>query len=438
MSARFYVVSRAEPSGCHRWIRKGPPPPRRGSGNGGILAAVRSRRLEWEPTENALAALSRQALARGALDLTETNPTHVGLPYPHQAIAAALGRAPFATYDPAPLGQPGARAAVAADYARSGVAIDPDRVVLTASSSESYGFLFKLCCDPGDAVLVPEPSYPLFEYLTRLEGVVPVGYRLAFDGVWHVDVGSVTEAVATARRGGHRPAAIIVVNPNNPTGSFLKTDELARLSAIAAKEDLALISDEVFAGYPFAPDLARVTTAAAEPGLDPGASVFSLGGLSKACGLPQLKLGWIVAGGRDAARSIAGLELVADTYLSVATPVQAAVGELLALGAGVRAAIAARVVKNRARLLAALPPESGCTLLPTEGGWSAILRVPASRSDEAWAAALATEAGVLVQPGYFFDLRGGTFLVLSLLPAPDLFAAAVSRLVAHVESVLRY
>ena len=399
---------------------------------------MRSRRLEWDPAENALAATSRAASARGALDLTETNPTRVGLPYPQQAIAGALARAPFTAYDPAPLGLATARLAVAADYARSGVTVDPERVVLTSSSSESYGFLFKLCCDPGDAVLVPEPSYPLFEYLTRLEGAVPVGYRLAFDGVWHVDFASVTEAVAKARREGHRPRAIIVVNPNNPTGSFLKRDELARLSAIAAKEDLALISDEVFAGYPLTPDPTRVATAAVDAALDAGASVFSLGGLSKACGLPQLKLGWIVAGGRDAAGSIAALELIADTYLSVATPVQAALGELLALGAEVRAAISARVMENRARLFAALPPEAGCTLLPTEGGWSAILRVPANRTDEAWAAALATEAGVLVQPGYFFDLRGGTFLVLSLLPPCDLFAAAIARLFAHVESVLRY
>jgi alanine-synthesizing transaminase len=399
---------------------------------------VRSTRLDWNPAENALAGLSRAAVARGALDLTETNPTRVGLPYPHQAIAAALARAPFATYDPAPLGQRGARAAVAADYAGTGVTVDPDRVVLTASSSESYSFLFKLCCDPGDAVLVPEPSYPLFEYLTRLEGVVPVSYRLAFDGVWHVDFGSMTEAVASARRAGNRPRAVIVVNPHNPTGSFLKRDELARLSAIAAEEDLAVISDEVFAGYPLAPDPTRVTTASVDPAIEEGASVFSLGGLSKACGLPQLKLGWIVAGGRDAARAVASLELVADTYLSVATPVQAALGDLLALGAEVRAAIAARVAGNRACLLATLPSASGCTLLPAEGGWSAILRLPASRSDEAWAAGLATEAGVLVQPGYFFDLRGGTFLVLSLLPAPELFAAAIARVVAHVETVLRY
>jgi len=169
---------------------------------------VPSARLDWNPAENALAAVSRAAAARGpVLELTETNPTRVGLAYPHEAIAAALARAPFALYEPAPLGLPAARAAVAADYARAGVTVDPGRVVLTASSSESYSFLFKLCCDPGDAVLVPEPSYPLFEYLARLEGLVPIGYRLAFDGVWHVDFASLDGALAAARRDGRRPRA---------------------------------------------------------------------------------------------------------------------------------------------------------------------------------------------------------------------------------------
>jgi alanine-synthesizing transaminase len=399
---------------------------------------VPSSRLDWTPAENALAAVSRAAAARGpVLDLTETNPTRVGLSYPEAAIATALARAPFALYEPAPLGLPAARAAVAADYARAGVGVDPGRVVLTASSSESYGFLFKLCCDPGDAVLVPEPSYPLFEYLARLEGVVPIGYRLAFDGVWHVDFASLDDAVATAREAGHRTRAIVVVNPNNPTGSFLKRDELARLAAVSAREDLALVADEVFAPYPLGRDPDRVTAAAVDPAVADGPPVFSLGGLSKACGLPQLKLGWIVAGGRDAARAIAALELVADTYLSVATPVQAALPDLLALGSEVRAGIAARVAANRAHLATALPAASGITALPAEGGWSAILRLPASRSDEAWAASLVAESGVLVSPGYFFDLRGGTFLVVSLLPAVDLFAEAIARLVAHVDAVLR-
>ncbi|HLK90822.1 MAG TPA: aminotransferase class I/II-fold pyridoxal phosphate-dependent enzyme, partial [Polyangia bacterium] len=186
---------------------------------------MRSARLDWTVSENALAGVTRAAAARGGLlDLTETNPTRVGLAYPDGALSAALARAPFATYEPAPFGLPAARAAVAADYARAGLRVDPARVVLTASSSESYGFLFKLCCDPGDAVLVPEPSYPLFEYLTRLEGAVPIGYRLAFDGVWHVDFASLGEALEGARRAGRRARALVVVNPNNPTGSFLKRE----------------------------------------------------------------------------------------------------------------------------------------------------------------------------------------------------------------------
>jgi alanine-synthesizing transaminase len=399
---------------------------------------VPSARLDWTPPENTWAAVARAAAARGpVLDLTETNPTRVGLAYPHEALAAALGRAPFAVYEPAPLGLPDARAAVAADYARAGLTVDPARVVLTASSSESYAFLFKLCCDPGDAVLVPEPSYPLFDYLTRLEGAVPIGYRLAFDGVWHVDFASLEGALGAARRDGRHPRALVVVNPNNPTGSFIKRDELARLAALCAREDLALISDEVFAPYPAGPDPDRVTAVALEPTVADGPPVFSLGGLSKACGLPQLKLGWIVTGGRQAAGTIAALELVADTYLSVATPVQTALADLLALGAEVRAAIAARVATNRARLGAALPDATGITALAAEGGWSSILRLPASRSDEAWAASLVAETGVLVQPGYFFDLTGGTFLVVSLLPASDLFAEAITRLVAHVDAVLR-
>ena len=398
---------------------------------------MRSTRLPWDPPENALAAVARAAAAAGALiDLTASNPTEVGLVYPAAGIAAAVARAPIAHYEPAPLGLPSARAAVATDYARAGITVDPDRVVLTASSSESYGFLFKLCCDPGDAVLVPEPSYPLFEYLARLEGVVPLGYRLAFDGVWHVDFAGLDETLAEARRAGRRPRALVVVNPNNPTGSFLKRDELRRLSAVCARLEISIISDEVFAPYPFGADPSRVSLLAAEAG-PLGPPAFSLGGLSKASGMPQLKLGWIVVGGRDAAKSVAALELIGDTYLSVGTPVQAALGDLLVLGAEVRAAIAARVAVNRAQLAEALPPTSPCTRLAAEGGWSAILRLPASHSDEAWATALLTEDGVLTHPGYFFDLRGGTFLVVSLIPPADLFRTGIARLAARVDALLR-
>lgn len=404
---------------------------------GGNLLSVFSRRLPWDSPENALAAAEAACRQAGGavLDLTVSNPTAVELPYPVAALREALALSEVATYAPSPRGLPSARAAIAADYARRGCAVEPDHLLLTASSSESYALLFKLLCDPGDAVMVPEPSYPLFDYLARLEGVQPWAYRLAYDGVWHVDFASIEAALAGARVAGQKLRALIVVSPNNPTGSFLKTDEHRRLAALCAHAGLALIADEVFADFPFgdAPPDAVACAATAAAGDDAPPLTFSLGGLSKSCGLPQLKLGWIVAGGSPpdvSAAALARLELIADTYLSVATPVQLAAPRLLALGGTIRAAIAARVAGNRARLQALLPASSPCTLLPAEAGWSAILRVPAVLTDAEWAVTLLRRDGVLVQPGYFFDLPGpGAYVVVSLLPPSSIFAEAVARVV---------
>jgi aspartate/methionine/tyrosine aminotransferase len=391
-----------------------------------------SRRLAWDRAENALAALERARRARGdeVLDLTISNPTQVGLPDLGPRLREALAADTSGAYEPDPAGAPAARAAIADELGSGGAPIAPERLLLTASSSESYAFLFKVLCDPGDAVLVPEPSYPLFEYLARLEGVEPVPYRLAYDGAWHVDLGSLDEALAAARG---RARALVVVNPNNPTGSFLKRFELPALAARCEAHGLAAIADEVFAPYAAGDDPARVRALATEAAFTERALTFALGGLSKSCGLPQLKLGWIAAAGPPASvgEAVARLALVADTYLSVGAPVQAATARLLAIGRDARRAIAARVAENRARLVAALAAPSPCTLLAAEGGWSALVRVPATRSDEAWASDLLERDGVLVHPGYFFDLRGGTFLVLSLLPRPETFAEGVRRLVTR-------
>jgi aspartate/methionine/tyrosine aminotransferase len=388
-----------------------------------------SARLPWDRPENALAALVSAARAAGRplLDLTEANPTRVGLPDLGPGIREALAAAADGAYAPAPLGQPAARAAVAAELGEA-----PERIVLTASSSESYALLFKVLADPGDAVLVPEPSYPLFDYLARLEAVEPVPYRLAYDGAWHVDFASVDAALA---RAGGRARALIVVSPNNPTGSYLKRDELPPLAARAVDHRLAVIADEVFAPYPNGPSSGGAALAN-EESFTSRVLTFALGGLSKACGMPQLKLGWITVAGPPALASdaLAHLDLVADTYLSVGAPVQAAAAELLTLGRHARAAIAARVAENRIALARAVGPSSPCTLLPSEGGWSAILRVPATRSDEAWATTLLTEDDVLVHPGYFFDLTGGTFLVLSLLPDTETFAEGVRRTLSRASS----
>ena len=418
-----------------------------------------STRLPWPRPENALARAERARRAGGLplADLTESNPTRVELRYPEAELRDALAAVAGAPYEPAPLGLRAAREAVAGDYRAARVDADVDRVMLTASSSESYALLFKLLCDPGDAILVPEPSYPLFEFLAALDGVRPIGYRLVHvgGGDWHIDFDSLAAARALATTTGRGTArAIVVVNPNNPTGSFTSDGEVARLGDFARTHDMAVISDEVFAPYRFqasAPpgfsdhppaDPAGACLAHA-PALAGAVLTFSLGGLSKACGLPQLKLGWILAGGpprlvRDAR---ARLELIADTYLSVSGPVQRALPRLLELGEQIRADIQERVRQNRAALRAALPADSPCSLLPAAGGWSAILRVPdvapprtdvvPESSDARWAGQLVTQDGVLVHPGYLFDMPPGAYLVLSLLPPPGLFAAAAAAVITR-------
>ena len=335
---------------------------------------------------------------------------------------------------PSPVGGADARRAIAASYGERGLAVAPERLVLTASSSESYGFLFKVLGDPGDAVLVPEPSYPLFDYLVRLEGLVPEPYRLAYDGAWHLDVATVDRALDACARRGQRVAAVVVVSPNNPTGQVLRAGELAALDQRAAAQGAALIADEVFADFVTRPSPDQVPCVAARA---TESLSFSLGGLSKSAGLPQMKLGWIAAGGPDAVvrGALARLELVTDTYLSVGTPAELALPELLRIGRRVQGAIAARVAENGRRLAAAVGPRSAVSVLASDGGWCAILRVPAVRSDEAWALALLNDDGVLLQPGYFFDLRGGTFLVVSLLPAPGVFAEGIARLLKRVDVV---
>lgn len=384
-----------------------------------------SARLPSGATPNPLSQALDRLRAGGIpyLDLTESNPTRVGLEYPPDLLEP-LADARGLVYRPAPLGLPAAREAVAGEFARRGVAVPPERIALTASSSEAYGLLFKLLCDPGDRVLVPVPSYPLFEYLTRLEGVEADPYPLRHEGGWELDLAGLRAAVTPRSR------AVLVVSPNNPTGSILARRELEGVAALCAERSLALIGDEVFADYPLRP-----RAGGAKSVLEQAETLtFSLGGLSKSVGLPQLKLGWIGVGGPADLVSPAreGLEFLGDSYLSVATPVQLAAPALLARGAPIREQIQRRTRENLARLEGAVAAHPACRLLPPEGGWCAVLQVPAVRSEEAMVLELLEQERILVHPGYFFDFPREGFLVLSLLPTPDLFAGAVERIFAHV------
>ena len=380
-----------------------------------------SRRFHWDLRPNRLSEVVARRCAAGlqVLDLTESNPTHAGLAYP-PGILDVLADPRGLLYEPAPAGLAEAREAVSAYYAARGVAVEPERILLTASTSEGYAYLFKLLTDPGDEVLVPRPSYPLFEFLAAMEAVRVAPYGLAYHGAWALDVDAVERAVTPATR------AVVVVNPNNPTGSFLKQDELARLLAVCRARGLAIISDEVFADYAQREDPRRAATLA---GVEE-APAFTMSGLSKIAGLPQMKLGWIVAAGPPAVRRTAleKLELIADTYLSVATPVQHAAPRLLAVGEAVGRQIQARVADNLAWFRRAAAEHRSCRILDLEGGWYATLQVPRTRPEEEWTLTLVEEEGVLVQPGYFYDFESEAFLVVSLLTAPDVFREGIGRL----------
>jgi len=379
-----------------------------------------SRRLPWEHPVNRLTRAIAERSARGleTIDLTETNPTRVGLSYPDEELAELLRRGASPEYPPHPRGIPDAREALAASLSKPGDSVHPDDLVLTASTSESYSFLFKLFADPGDEVLTAAPSYPLLDSLAALDGLVlkhfyfPPGRRL--------DPETVELALTPRTR------LLALVHPGNPTGRFLSASEQNAVAALG----LPLISDEVFADFPLGDGPFAGPAAALGENLS-----FSLGGLSKSAGLPSWKLGWIRVGGPPELRrqALAALDLVADSYLSVSTPVQRALAGVLALAPRIRAAILERLRGNLATLRAAVAGHPTIQLLEPEGGWAAVLRVTRPESDEELVLDL-LDAGVLVHPGYFFDFATDDFLVLSLLPEPARFAEGVERMAGFLST----
>ena len=406
-----------------------------------------SSRVPAGRTVNRLSRTHAQLRAQGVdvTDLTESNPTRVGLHYPPDLLDCLASPAGL-RYEPSPRGLPCARRAVASwlastprvagsSVARPGEdgegrggsgagSVDPDRVALTASTSEAYACLFKLLCDPGDHVLVPQPSYPLLEHLARFEGVEPVPYPLSYHGTWRIDIPALAEAA------GSRARAIIVVNPNNPTGSFLAPEDHDAVTALCQERSLRLIVDEVFNGYPIdslAGSARSVLSGPAE------VLTFVLGGLSKAIGLPQVKLGWIVVDGpaTEAESALDALDLILDTYLSVSTPVQLAVERLLATGTSIAKRIRSRIAGNHRTLVRLVAEHPAAGLLRAEGGWYAVIRVPATEAEETLALRLLKQDHVLVHPGYFFDFPREAFLVASLLPQPERFEAAMKRVLAR-------
>jgi aspartate/methionine/tyrosine aminotransferase len=354
-----------------------------------------SRRAQWNAPTNRL-TIARQSRC-DLLDLTNSNPTRAGIDYPTEELSEILSRAARATYDPQPLGLRSAREAVAEH-----TGCDADDVVITASTSEAYSFLFKLLTDPGDSIATATPSYPLLEHLAQLELITLKTFPMEFHRRWEIDGSRVPRDVR----------AVIVVNPNNPTGSFVTPEEFVSLPA-------PIISDEVFIDYRL--DVGR---ALARLGPAEGRPTFRLGGLSKSCGLPHYKLGWIITKDRDA---INALELIADNFLSVSTPVQVALPELLRLK--IREQIQTRIEASFTVLKDALATKPHAQLLPVEGGWSAVIRIPETMTDEEFALQAIEQHGVVVHPGYFFDFDREGYFVVSLLTEPEKLAEGITRIV---------
>jgi alanine-synthesizing transaminase len=382
-----------------------------------------SRRLPWEHSKNRLTLAIEERASRGVapIDLTETNPTRVGIAYPEAELAELLRRGAGAEYQPHPQGIPEAREALAAALSTPEDPVASEDLFLTASTSESYSYLFKLFADPGDEVLTAAPSYPLLDSLAALDSLV----------LRHVylEPGRYFDPEKIELAGSERTRLLALIHPGNPTGRFLTAPEQNAIAALCASRGLPLISDEVFSDYSLIDEPRAGPAAALGEALS-----FSLGGLSKSAGLPSWKLGWIRVGGPPELRrrTIAALEMVADTYLSVATPVQRALAGVLDLAPQIRAAILGRVRGNLAVLRAALAGVPAVELLEPEGGWAAVIRVSLPIADEELVLDLLDRTGVLVHPGYYFDFATEGFLVLSLLPEPGRFAEGVGRLASSL------
>ncbi len=379
-----------------------------------------SDRTSWDRTTNRLSeALARyRASGRPLFDLSVSNPTECGFFYDNHAIMRALCSPASLQYHPDPRGLSLARLGVVQYYAERDQQVAIDDIILTTSTSEAYSFVFRLLCNAGDEVLAPSPSYPLFDFLADIQDVKIKPYPLVYDHGWQIDLHGLRQAITPKTRG------VIVVHPNNPTGSFVKQAELAALNQICAEKQMAIIADEVFLDFSLRHDSPLGFSS------NSGALTFTMSGISKIAGLPQMKLAWLIVRGPEEQKSeaLARLEIIADTYLSMNAPGQLAAPEFLRLRHGFQKQLMARVRTNLEELDRQIAGQKHCTRLEVEGGWYAVLRIPATRSDEELALALLEQHGIFVHPGHFYDFSQDGYLVVSLITPELVFGGGTKRL----------
>lgn len=381
-----------------------------------------AQRTNWDLTPNRLseALAAHRAAGKPILDLTVSNPTECGFHYNAKEILEALSNPAALSYEPNPKGLETARRAVAGYYADRGDAVSAEDVFLTTSTSEAYSYVFRTLCNPGDELLIPSPSYPLFDFLAEIQDVKLVRYPLLYDHGWQIDFHALEQSITARTRGA------IVVHPNNPTGHFTKPSEMTRLNAICSARQMAIIADEVF--LDFALDGNRAASFAANP----DALTFTLSGLSKISGLPQMKAAWLVTSGpQELKREALGrLDVIADAYLSVNAPVQLAMPAFLDQRRSFQKQLLSRVRGNLAELDRQLAGQDACDRLSVEGGWNAVLRVPAIRSDEDLAIELLASKGVYLHPGHFYDFPADGFLIVSLIAVGADFSRGIAAAIA--------
>jgi aspartate/methionine/tyrosine aminotransferase len=379
-------------------------------------------RTNWNLTSNRLSEALAKYRSEGKplLDLTVSNPTECGFEYDREAVLQALSTSESLSYDPDPKGVLSARRAVAAYYSARQITIPTENIILTVSTSGAYSFAFRVLCNADDELLIPEPSYPLFSFLADIHDVKLVGYALLYDHGWHIDFHTLQTAITRRTRG------VIVVNPNNPTGHFCKSGEIEKLNEICSPRQMAIIADEVFLDFHLAATQPRSFAANA------GSLTFTTSGLSKISGLPQMKAAWLISSGPDElkAQALARLDVIADTFLSMNTPVQLALPTFLDLRRGFQEQVMNRVRKNLTELDKQLSAQNSCVRLEVEGGWYAVLRVPAIRSDEELAIELLNKHGVHVHPGHFYDFPTDGYLIVSLITPERDFKEGINRLLA--------
>jgi alanine-synthesizing transaminase len=389
-----------------------------------------SKRTNWRREENAYTRALRRHRASGTpiFDLTVSNPTACGFQYDGAAILAALTAPAALRYDPEPKGLLQARAAVAQYYQQknSEAHLDLEQLILTTGTSEAYSFLFRLLCEPGDEIVIAQPSYPLFEFLAAIHDVKLCPFRLVYDHGWQIDFAALTKAMSSRTR------AIVLVHPNNPTGHFVSRSEAEQLQKLCLEREIALVVDEVFFDYKI--PLADRREKHGSFVFDARVLTLIVSGLSKIAGLPQMKIGWIAANGPDMQvhEAIARLEIIADTYLSLNAPIQHALPTLLAQRGVMQPQIMRRIEENLRKLDEVLQPQNLVSRLEFEGGWCAVVRVPAVQSDEELAIRLLEDYSVLAHPGHFYDFPDDGYLVVSLLTPAGEFGEGIREIVECV------